>query len=320
MVIERRRPSNPFAGDLKRKSDDGTEYETSHSQATAAPEHSGMPPWASYWSGLHAYSSQYSSATVGSVPTTSATLTATEAAQTAQATSTATSSTYSVSPINPLSTPLLPPQQSSDPNPVVPSYNHKMPVGHMFASIMIPIVLIAVAGGVILCCIRRRKRRQMRLLVQDETKAKNENNSEQLVEPTRAMHDTTDQSQPNIAILPAAHTPNQPIILSPMPSNNGAYFTGIDTSDVLSINSTGTRATHLDEPPPPYRPRSIVATALSGDSSLHQPSHVDTLPARSLNNPQPLHRSPFADPSESDGISEISEQSPETPTKGRPPF
>jgi hypothetical protein len=114
---------------------------------------------------------------------------------------------------------------------------------------------------------------------------------------------------------PPARSPvaPQPVILGPIvPGSNGAYYTGIDTSDVVSMHdTTGTDNPFVDqsdphgEPPPPYRPRSIAAT-ISRNTSLRQAPPA----ALSETNLMAVHgqipRSPFADPHD-DAISEFSE-------------
>ncbi|KAF2008989.1 hypothetical protein BU24DRAFT_415348 [Aaosphaeria arxii CBS 175.79] len=149
---------------------------------------------------------------------------------------------------------------------------------------------------------------------------------------------------------PYSGPPGQPppVILGPIvPGSNGAYFTGIDTSDVVSVNNdhppypppglndrTGLGNPFADnnsindEPPPPYRPRSIAA--LSRDSSLRSQSRnpppppfppqlppiadhsrtnlLDAFPSQTGSS-----RSPFADPdsdSDDDAISQISGRAP----------
>jgi hypothetical protein len=53
-------------------------------------------------------------------------------------------------------------------------------------------------------------------------------------------------------------TPPPPVLLST--TVNHSYLTGIDTSDNISVHQQPTTITHddMDEPPPPYRPRSLA--------------------------------------------------------------
>lgn len=85
----------------------------------------------------------------------------------------------------------------------------------------------------------------------------------------------------NNSLAPAASRTNrasQPVILAT--NMGGAYFTGLDTSDAVSMasgapNSDTTRRSidvtsiTSDEPPPPYRPRSVPP--ISREASLRNP-------------------------------------------------
>jgi hypothetical protein len=131
---------------------------------------------------------------------------------------------------------------------------------------------------------------------------------------------------------PASPASPQPVILGPIaPTSNGTYYTGIDTSDIVSMNDrpendrTGLGNPFADtsslneEPPPPYRPRSLAPSALSRDTSVRTsvaplsrntslrapPGHSQT---NLIDHPE---RSPFADPDD-DAVSDVS-----GPTAGR---
>ncbi|KAF2086341.1 hypothetical protein K490DRAFT_66893 [Saccharata proteae CBS 121410] len=116
---------------------------------------------------------------------------------------------------------------------------------------------------------------------------------------------------------PPAHTSPTlaaPIIIAPMGSGNGAYFTGIDTSEALSVRSSEREPSggfmldgeHHEEPPPPYRPASVPA--LSRDSSMRQPGGPGNASSSHLmaGSPDTVIRSPFADPPEEDAMSDVS--------------
>jgi hypothetical protein len=70
--------------------------------------------------------------------------------------------------------------------------------------------------------------------------------------------------QPQLPQLPPSPpqqiqiTPPPPVLLSS--TVNHSYLTGIDTSDDMSVHEQPTTITHedMDEPPPPYRPRSLA--------------------------------------------------------------
>ncbi|TID18100.1 hypothetical protein E2P81_ATG11067 [Venturia nashicola] len=111
-------------------------------------------------------------------------------------------------------------------------------------------------------------------------------------------------------------TGTPPIILST--TMNDAYYTGIDTSDHISLTDQRSEAsaeTFGEEPPPPYRPRSVppisretsvrnsMCRNASVRSSRHDPMSGSNLMRRSVD-----VRSPFDDPEDSDddNLSQIS--------------
>lgn len=120
----------------------------------------------------------------------------------------------------------------------------------------------------------------------------------------------------SLAPTSSAGTGTPPVILST--TMNDAYYTGIDTSDHISLNDQRSEAsvdTFGEEPPPPYRPRSVppisretsVRTSMcrntSVRSSRHDPMSGSNLMRRSVD-----VRSPFDDPEDSDddNLSQIS--------------
>lgn len=114
---------------------------------------------------------------------------------------------------------------------------------------LIPIVLLVIIGAVVFICLRRRKRLQKSNANAASLPAR------EMVKRTRtSMHQYMAQPQPTVASqymdndsqLPPTSTPSQlqPVILGPIPSGlNGAYLTGIDTSDMVSITSDNVRRT-----------------------------------------------------------------------------
>jgi hypothetical protein len=110
----------------------------------------------------------------------------------------------------------------------------------------------------------------------------------------------------------ASPFPAQPVILGPIGGrSNRAYNTGIDTSsDTSTITSVPERnglgnpfaddSSLQDEPPPPYRPRSI------GLPSLSSTSRNSSLRAPPAERQHANVQSPFGDPDDDDHISEVS--------------
>lgn len=118
------------------------------------------------------------------------------------------------------------------------------------------------------------------------------------------------------ATTSSAGTATPPVILST--TMNDAYYTGIDTSDHISLNDQRSEAsadTFGEEPPPPYRPRSVppisretsVRNSMCRNTSVrsnrHDPMSGSNLMRRSVD-----VRSPFDDPEDSDDddLSQIS--------------
>lgn len=167
--------------------------------------------------------------------------------------------------------------------PWPPKHSNNAPI--YAAAAIIPIFVLAIIGAVFCIVLRRRKQR-------------GENNG---TAPTREMKQSKHTALPYLATpastqshnmssrVPSTSPPSQlrPVILGPILSNsNGAYMTGMDTSDVVSVVSNNPRSTdqHTDnnslmEPPPPYRPSSIAPPSFvstSRQSSLRVQHHPPT--------------------------------------------
>ncbi|KAF2104091.1 hypothetical protein NA57DRAFT_70303 [Rhizodiscina lignyota] len=192
----------------------------------------------------------------------------------------------------------------SDPNS---SHASHPPIG---AIVVIPLVLIAALLGAFMVWRRKRKARraaeaagmtqEMKMtrgpedgLPQYTPTVPGSNtcagaNQPLMLAPSGLATTTTGTTTSLTPATSASHTavgatePAQPVILN---SNMGsAYFTGIDTSDAMSMTSNtnnmgvaGNRMSYdarsmnsSDEPPPPYRPRSVPP--ISRETSLRQPN------------------------------------------------
>jgi len=180
--------------------------------------------------------------------------------------------------------------------------SHSITTIHIVAAVILPLIFMAILGVILFFYLRRRRRQKAQAKVQ-EMKTQTSSNYRR---PNYAIPPV----QPPPAVSPIAP---QPVILGPIvPGSNGAYYTGIDTSDVVSMHeTTGTgnpfvdQSDPHDEPPPPYRPRSIAAT-ISRNTSLRQ-APLATLSETNLMAVQgQIHQSPFADRHD-DAISEFSE-------------
>jgi len=169
------------------------------------------------------------------------------------------------------------------------------------AAVLLPLISMAILGVILFFYLRRRRRQKARVQVREKTQ-------------TSGNYPRPHYVVPPVLSPPAGSlvTP-QPVILGPIVSgSNGAYYTGIDTSDVVSMHdTTGTNNPFVDqsdphdEAPPPYRPRSIAAT-ISRNTSLRQTPPAALSETNLMAAHGQIPRSPFADPHD-DAISEFSE-------------
>lgn len=180
--------------------------------------------------------------------------------------------------------------------------SHPLTTTQMMAAVLLPLIFMAILGVILFFYLRRRRRQKAQTQVQEmKTQASGNYPRPHYVVPP--------------VLPPPARSPvaPQPVILGPIvPGSNGAYYTGIDTSDVVSMHdTTGTDNPFVDqsdphgEPPPPYRPRSIAAT-ISRNTSLRQAPPAALSETNLMAAHGQIPRSPFADPHD-DAISEFSE-------------
>jgi hypothetical protein len=220
---------------------------------------------------------------------------------------------------------------NDDPSPTSVGYGNQRPdwkkermnSGGMYAAMaIIPIVLLAMVGAIIFLCMRKRKR-QRAVLANVKSKDEEMKMHSQSPPVTHAYMASPSHASPqytatdNHLPLPpdAAHL--HPIIIGPISSGtNGSYFTGIDTSDVISMTSSNnirpgppnpfTDNDSLAEPPPPYRPRSAAPPSLTNSS--RQSSFRASMAPPATSRTHLIERSPFEDPFDDDMVSEFSGQ------------
>lgn len=175
---------------------------------------------------------------------------------------------------------------------------------------IVPILILAIAGGVFFLCMRKRKRQKQNdglPVVTQEMKVQPKTSTQPyLATPVSSP------PYPSPNQLPPTSTPSQiqPVILGPiLSSSNGAYLTGMDTSDVVSITSDSLRPinpftdnSNITEPPPPYRPRSVAPPSFASTSRQSSLRASDPPPATSRTHL--IEGSPFEDP-EDDDVSEL---------------
>jgi hypothetical protein len=128
-------------------------------------------------------------------------------------------------------------------------------------------------------------------------------NAQAYMKPPSGPSPSTSTSSSASPITPISNTQAPPIILSTTVGHS--YLTGIDTSDHISLaDNRSTQSQDMDEPPPPYRPRSIAP--ISRECSVHiangmLPNYRQgaSIPATE----ESIHN-PFEDP-EDGGISDL---------------
>jgi len=201
------------------------------------------------------------------------------------------------------------PSSYGDTQPPGPAFTHDHSTVRLLAAVVVPLVLVTIATAFAFVCLRRRRRRrrfQAGIVGEKEKKTQPDDSFPSV------RYDVPPQIPPPILSL----SPPQPVMLSSIsPVMNSAYYTGIDTSDAVSMpgarhstSGSGDYTEHGDEPPPPYRPRS-VAPPISRDSSLRQVEPAALSQARLIEHEahlRPEGHNPFADPRDEDAVSDIS--------------
>lgn len=177
---------------------------------------------------------------------------------------------------------------------------------------VVPTVVLAIIGALVFFCLRKRKKQLSR--AQDQEMKERRPIAQPYVAPP-ALSPAASLPQPlsQPSFSSAAPTAPAPVILGPITASNN-YFTGIDTSDIMSVRSderTGLGNPFADdhnlddEPPPPYYPASVPPLSRESSVRIESPprsvsSQTELIDAR----PTPV-RSPFEDPGD-DAVSEIS--------------
>ncbi|KAH7055830.1 hypothetical protein B0J12DRAFT_432701 [Macrophomina phaseolina] len=189
------------------------------------------------------------------------------------------------------------------------------PLGLILAAVIIPVLITTLLAFTVFVVLRRRKQRkaaehapaseEMKLRLSDDFPPPGSPPAISAV-PSR---EATPQAPPR-AVTPAP--PPAPVIVSAMnPANNSSYFTGIDTSEALSVRTNSVRSgprtagfmldgEFHEEPPPPYRPRSVPP--ISRDSSMRTNNRADCA-STYLMADDAQRSNPFADPSDDDNES-----------------
>lgn len=222
----------------------------------------------------------------------------------------------------------------------------------MYAAAGITPVVVVIVGFVVFFFLRKRRRQRQTVNEQEHIE---EMKMHQKPAAMPYIAPITPPSPPPAAYsqystsTPSSHHPptassSQPIILGPIPSgNNGAYLTGMDTSDLISMTSAGgvsrqgtmvdrdpfADGRSLEEAPPPYRPSSLPPVSVastSRNSSLRvaAPPNISQLIEDPFGDPEDDEVSVMSGPTlrgASDAMSDVSELSYQLdPVVSRSPF
>jgi len=200
------------------------------------------------------------------------------------------------------------------------------------AGVIATIIFILVLLGLcVFLCRRSKKTRERAARQQEVTSAQQmmamkSGNSSNVVDvrtytmPTIQTPTSSNQSAPISTTSPLSASPSSlpssqrsapqvpPVILST--SMGHSYFTGIDTSDHISLadNRSTSNTIDSDEPPPPYRPRSVPP--LSRECSVHIANGMvpNYRPGAAISPMEESIQNPFDDP-EGD-VSDLEDESP----------
>ncbi|KAF2997985.1 hypothetical protein E8E13_006753 [Curvularia kusanoi] len=246
---------------------------------------------------------------------------------------TSSSSTISTPPTPPAGD-ALPPTSTSSVVSGLPDHqaNNGPNRTPMYAAAGIAPVVVVVVGFVIFFFFLRKRRRQRQAVHEHGHVEEMKKHPKPLAMPyiapiTPPSPPPAVLSQHSLSTPSSYHPPtassSQPIILGPIPSsNNGAYLTGMDTSDVISMTSAGGMSRQgtivdrdpfadgrsLEEAPPPYRPSSLPPVSIASTS---RNSSLRLAAPPNLGSTTQLIENPFGDP-EDDEVSQMS-----GPTLGR---
>lgn len=208
-------------------------------------------------------------------------------------------------------------------------HHHGLNPAQIAAAVIIPLLALAAIGFLVLFILRRRKRQQTQ---HHPIETKEIHPDDDFVAAHYASSTPTPQLPPP---APAAVTPTSPpVLLSAVaPGANASYYTGIDTSDQISMHSGPAPSQSnayaplgyaapppphgADEPPPPYRPRSAVPSRETSRRQQQAPDDARLSSTQLLAESRENARSPFADPeSDDDAMSDISEPTTYAPRGG----
>lgn len=213
------------------------------------------------------------------------------------------------------------PQDASSSSSPTPQFRPKRLSGAVIgaAGAISTLAMLLILAGICLLFCRRSRKKRLSQQRGDGEMAQLTRTTSNSTNFTEARPYITTQPPPSLTtsssmLTPSStgsHTmPEAPILLST--TINQSYYTGIDTSDDLSLAESGGptipapayAGSILEPPPPPYRPRSALTRDSSMRYSVAPPSYGPRLSVRSTN--QEAVASPFDDPEDDDSpVSEV---------------
>ncbi|KAK7188428.1 hypothetical protein DPSP01_004652 [Paraphaeosphaeria sporulosa] len=191
--------------------------------------------------------------------------------------------------------------------------------GPMYAAAgAVPVIVIAIIGLVVFFCMRKRRTQRQQQAATQNHVVPEVKFQQPTVHAYRAPAVPVSRAPSYTSYEDNMQRPTSPppVILGPISAgSSGNYMTGIDTSDIISTRNErmGLGDPFVDgsslheEPPPPYKPRSVA----SRNSSLRIPRSsmsVSSQHSRYSSQRQvfrPL-QNPFEDPREDDAVSNLS--------------
>lgn len=230
---------------------------------------------------------------------------------------------------------------SGNPNqdPYADNMNNNHPAGLppwlLVAVVVIPLIIVGVSAVALYLIIRARRRQREAAAAMPEMKdltPTRPRDERAYIRPPSAEPPPTitvasstpsgSEARSPTAAAPPTQRQSQPVILST--TMDQAYYTGLDTADHLSLSDARSQISQDpydgDEPPPPYRPRSVPPISRDASVRTSHTQRTSSIARRNQSNDPSTQylmsgarrshdlRSPFEDPEdEDDAASAVSE-------------
>jgi hypothetical protein len=200
-------------------------------------------------------------------------------------------------------------------NPQAEHHGHAPFPAIVAVGIIIPLILISLSVLGCFYCIRLRRRQHRQNIGNAGPQMTNMSGVRGGMGLTERAYFGPVTTPPAAVLSP--HTPTSPASSGPPPvilstTMNNTYYTGIDTSDHISLTDqrshTSAESITGDEPPPPYRPASVPPISRETSLRATASNRNDPLSGAGLIPRSEEVRSPFDDPesSDDDALSQIS--------------